>query len=90
LISFCSDLQNYRIQSEKSFLLSCWYFYKKKVLKSKPFLDILNRLEQLGVLSDKDIWISLRKIVLIRFILEKKIFWICLLALTSCTKKYKT
>jgi hypothetical protein len=37
-------------------------FLQEEGIKNKPFLDILNRLEQLGVLSDKDIWISLRKI----------------------------
>lgn len=30
--------------------------------KSKPFIDILNRLEQLGWLDDKNVWLELRKI----------------------------
>jgi len=31
-------------------------------IKNSPFLDILNRLEQLEILANKDVWIELRKI----------------------------
>jgi len=31
-------------------------------IKNKPFLDILNRLEQLAILSSKDEWLRLRKL----------------------------
>ncbi|UZR28712.1 hypothetical protein [Methylococcus mesophilus] len=29
--------------------------------KGKPFIDILNRLEQLGIMDDKNAWLELRK-----------------------------
>jgi hypothetical protein len=37
-------------------------FLKEENLRSKPFIDILNRLEQLELLEDKNIWLELRKI----------------------------
>ena len=30
--------------------------------KSKPFIDTLNRLEQIGLLADKNTWLELRKL----------------------------
>ncbi len=36
--------------------------FQEENVKNRPFLDILNRLEQLEVISDKDVWIELRKI----------------------------
>jgi hypothetical protein len=30
--------------------------------KSKPFIDTLNRLEQIGLIEDKNIWLELRKL----------------------------
>lgn len=38
------------------------HFFQEENIKSRPFLDILNRLEQLGILSNKDVWVTLRKI----------------------------
>jgi hypothetical protein len=37
-------------------------FLQEENIKNRPFLDILNRLEQLEILSNKDVWIELRKI----------------------------
>lgn len=37
-------------------------FLKEENIKSKPFIDILNRLEQLELLEDKNVWLKLRKI----------------------------
>ena len=37
-------------------------FLKEENPKSKPFIDILNRLEQLELLADKNVWLELRKI----------------------------
>ena len=46
---------------EKLFVLMLEYL-KEENPKSKPFIDTLNRLEQLGLLEDKNIWLELRKI----------------------------
>lgn len=46
---------------EKLFLLLL-EFLKEENIKNKPFIDILNRLEQLGLLDDKNVWLTLRKI----------------------------
>lgn len=46
---------------EKLFVLMLT-FLEEENLKSKPFIDILNRLEQLGLLEDKNVWLALRKI----------------------------
>ncbi len=46
---------------EKLFILIL-EFLKEENTKNKPFIDILNRLEQLGLLNDKNIWLELRKI----------------------------
>lgn len=46
---------------EKLFILVL-EFLKEENIKSKPFIDILNRLEQLELLADKNIWLELRKI----------------------------
>ena len=46
---------------EKLFI-SMLEFFKEENLRSKPFIDILNRLEQLELLEDKNIWLELRKI----------------------------
>jgi hypothetical protein len=37
-------------------------FLKEENTKTKPFIDILNRLEQLGLLENKNDWLELRKI----------------------------
>ncbi len=37
-------------------------FLQEEGIKAKPFVDILNRLEQLGLLEDKNDWLALRKI----------------------------
>lgn len=37
-------------------------FLQEENLKNKPFIDVLNRLEQLGWLADKNVWLVLRKI----------------------------
>ena len=37
-------------------------FLKEESPKSKPFIDTLNRLEQIGLLEDKNTWLELRKI----------------------------
>jgi hypothetical protein len=37
-------------------------FLKEENIRNKPFIDILNRLEQLGLLDDKNVWLNLRKI----------------------------
>lgn len=37
-------------------------FLKEEHVKNKPFIDVLNRLEQLGLLEDKNTWLELRKI----------------------------
>lgn len=46
---------------EKLFILLL-EFLKEENIRNKPFIDILNRLEQLGLLDDKNIWLELRKI----------------------------
>ena len=46
---------------EKLFLLLL-EFLKEENTRNKPFIDILNRLEQLGLLQDKNVWLELRKI----------------------------
>ncbi len=46
---------------EKLFV-SILEFLQEENPKSKPFIDILNRLEQLELLQDKNIWLELRKI----------------------------
>ena len=46
---------------EKLFI-SMLMFLKEENPKSKPFIDILNRLEQLELLADKNVWLELRKI----------------------------
>ncbi len=46
---------------EKLFI-SILEFLQEENLKSKPFIDILNRLEQLELLEDKNTWLELRKI----------------------------
>ena len=46
---------------EKLFLLLL-EFLKEENTRNKPFIDILNRLEQLGILEDKNVWLELRKI----------------------------
>jgi hypothetical protein len=46
---------------EKLFVLVL-EFLKEENIKSKPFIDILNRLEQLELLEDKNVWLELRKI----------------------------
>lgn len=46
---------------EKLFILLL-EFLKEENTKNKPFIDILNRLEQLGLLVDKNSWLELRKI----------------------------
>jgi len=45
---------------EKLFMLLL-EFLKEENTRSKPFIDILNRLEQLGLMDDKNIWLELRK-----------------------------
>ena len=37
-------------------------FLKEENTRNKPFIDTLNRLEQIGLLNDKNIWLELRKI----------------------------
>ena len=37
-------------------------FLKEKNITSKPFIDILNRLEKLNLLDDKNQWLKLREI----------------------------
>ena len=46
---------------EKLFILLL-EFLKEENTRNKPFIDILNRLEQLGLLEDKNVWLELRKI----------------------------
>lgn len=46
---------------EKLFMLLL-EFLKEENVRNKPFIDILNRLEQLGLLDDKNVWLELRKI----------------------------
>jgi len=46
---------------EKLFILML-EFLEEDNPKSKPFIDTLNRLEQLGLLEDKNTWLELRKI----------------------------
>ena len=46
---------------EKLFVLLL-EFMQEENTKQKPFIDILNRLEQLGLLEDKQVWLELRKI----------------------------
>jgi hypothetical protein len=36
-------------------------FFKEENVRNKPFIDLLNRLEQLGILEDKNVWLELRK-----------------------------
>jgi hypothetical protein len=54
-----SKLQD--VIGEKLFVLVL-EFLKEENIKSKPFIDILNRLEQLELLEDKNVWLELRKI----------------------------
>jgi hypothetical protein len=54
-----SKLQD--VIGEKLFVLVL-EFLKEENIKSKPFIDILNRLEQLELLEDKNVWLVLRKI----------------------------
>ena len=37
-------------------------FLKEENPRSKPFMDTLNRLEQIGLLEDKNTWLEFRKI----------------------------
>ena len=46
---------------EKLFILLL-EFLKEENTRNKPFIDTLNRLEQIGLLNDKNIWLELRKI----------------------------
>lgn len=46
---------------EKLFILSL-EFLKEENTRNKPFVDVLNRLEQIGLLDDKNVWLELRKI----------------------------
>ena len=46
---------------EKLFILML-EFLEEENPKSKPFIDTLNRLEQIGLLEDKNTWLELRKI----------------------------
>jgi len=46
---------------EKLFV-SMLEFLKEENPKNKPFIDILNRLERLGLLDNKNVWLELRKI----------------------------
>jgi hypothetical protein len=46
---------------EKLFVLIL-EFLQEENIRSKPFIDILNRLEQLAILDDKNAWLELRKI----------------------------
>jgi hypothetical protein len=46
---------------EKLFV-SMLEFLQEENPKSKPFIDTLNRLEQIGLLEDKNTWLELRKI----------------------------
>lgn len=43
---------------EKLFMLLL-KFLKEENTRNKPFIDILNRLEQLGLLADKNVWLEL-------------------------------
>jgi len=54
-----SKLQD--VIGEKLFVLLL-EFLKEENIKAKPFIDILNRLEQLDLLEDKNVWLKLRKI----------------------------
>ena len=54
-----SKLQD--VIGEKLFVLLL-EFLKEENIKSKSFIDILNRLEQLDLLEDKNVWLELRKI----------------------------
>ncbi len=54
-----SKLQD--VIGEKLFVLLL-EFLKEENIKAKPFIDILNRLEQLDLLEDKNVWLELRKI----------------------------
>ena len=47
--------------SEKLFV-SMLEFLQEENPKSKPFIDTLNRLEQIGLLEDKNTWLELRKL----------------------------
>ena len=46
---------------EKLFVLLLELMHEENI-KNKPFIDILNRLEQLALLGDKNVWLELRKI----------------------------
>ena len=46
---------------EKLFVLTL-EFLEEENPRNKPFIDILNRLEQLNLLEDKNTWLELRKI----------------------------
>jgi hypothetical protein len=47
--------------AERLFILML-EFLKEENPKSKPFIDTLNRLEQIGLLEDKNTWLEFRKI----------------------------
>ena len=46
---------------EKLFVMMLEYLQEENP-KSKPFIDTLNRLEQIGLLADKNTWLELRKL----------------------------
>ena len=46
---------------EKLFVLMLEFLHEENP-KSKPFIDTLNRLEQIGLIEDKNIWLELRKL----------------------------
>lgn len=46
---------------EKLFVLLLEFLLEENP-KNKPFVDVLNRLEQLALLDDKNVWLELRKI----------------------------
>ena len=46
---------------EKMFILLLEHLQEEH-LRARPFIDILNRLEQLGLLEDKNVWLELRKV----------------------------
>jgi hypothetical protein len=47
---------------DEKFFILILEFLKEDHIRVKPFIDILNRLEQLGILEDKNVWLELRKI----------------------------
>lgn len=46
---------------EKLFILLLEFLLEENP-KNKPFIDVLNRLEQLALLDDKNVWLELRQI----------------------------